>query len=232
MYESKRMEYIMSKCLKCNVEISDGVQICPLCRCVLQQDDSKEEHLHYPHAERRRERLRTFSRIIIFGIIAAFAVLCFLNWKTEARVHWDYIAGIAMLYLLLTIHICVLHRHGYRFRMLVQTLAGILAVFALDFILGAKGWSLNYVLPAAIVLLDVAVVILMIVNSRNWQSYIPVELLLIILSMIPVILWKLSIDTVWYTAAGCVFITAAVFLGTLIIGGRKAASELKRRFHV
>lgn len=232
MYELKRMECIMSKCLKCNVEISDGVQICPLCKCVLQQEDSETGQMLYPHTERRQERLRTFSRIIIFGAIAAFVILCFLNWKTEARIHWDYIAGISMLYLLLTIRICVLRRHGYRFRMLVQTLVGILAVFALDFILGADGWSLNYVLPAAIVLLDVAVVILMIVNSRNWQSYIPVELLLLILSMIPVILWKLGIDTVWYAAAGCVFIAAAVFLGTLIIGGRKAASELKRRFHV
>ncbi|MFR5116620.1 MAG: DUF6320 domain-containing protein [Eubacterium sp.] len=57
------------------------------------------------------------------------------------------------------------------------------------FLTGFSGWSVNYVLPSAFILIDVTVIILMIVNSRNWQSYIPMQLLIIVLKVfIPFIL--------------------------------------------
>ena len=51
------------------------------------------------------------------------------------------------------------------------TLIAILMVVAIDFVVGYRGWSVNYALPSAILLVDAGILILMCINRRNWQSY-------------------------------------------------------------
>ena len=114
----------------------------------------------------------------------------------------------------------------------MQTLLGVAVVVLIDFLTGFSGWSVNYVLPSAFILIDVTVIILMIVNSRNWQSYIPMQLLIIVLSIIPFILmhFGISSDSIICLIALCVAVF--VFVGSVIVGGRRAMDELYRRFHV
>ena len=113
--------------------------------------------------------------------------------KTQAEVRWDIIVGAALLYGYMTLFISLLHKTGYRLRMLLQTLVGIGLIVVIDGVLGFQKWSLAYVLPGALVLLDIAVVILMLANGRNWQSYIPVEILILVLSLIPPALYQAGI---------------------------------------
>ena len=222
----------MNKCMKCQVEIMDGSNVCPLCHCILHQDGETETTLNYPALGRRREKLKFIGRLCGFLCIVAFAVLVVLNLRLGASVRWDLIAGVAMIYGFLTLKLSVIARNGYRFVMLLQTLGGILLVVAIDVLLGFRGWSLDYVLPAGLMLMDAAVVVLMIVNNRNWQSYIPVELLQIVLSLIPVYLYHIHLNHQWYLALICFGAALFLFLGTVIIGGRRAVQELQRRFHV
>ena len=210
----------------------DGSNVCPLCHCILQQDGQTETALKYPALGRRRERLKFIGRLCGFLCIVAFVVLVGMNLWLGASVRWDLIAGAAMLYGFLTLKLSVSARNGYRFVMLLQTLGGILLVVAIDVLLGFSGWSLDYVLPAGLMLMDIAVVVLMIVNNRNWQSYIPVELLLVVLSLAPMYLHRIGLNHQWYLALICFGAALFLFLGTLIIGGRRAVSELQRRFHV
>ena len=102
----------------------------------------------------------------------------------------------------------------------------------IDWALGYNGWSFNYVLPSGIILLDVAIVVLMIVNSRNWQSYIMWQIFMILCSFVPIILYLTGIIYVPYLALAALGTSVFLFLGTLIIGDRRARVELKRRFHI
>lgn len=175
----------MSKCLKCKIEVSDGMGICPLCRCALEAGENKEERLKYPAIGKKKEKMRNTLSIYFIGAVAAYALLGFLNRKTQAAVRWDIIVGAALLYGYMTLFISLMHKTGYRLRMLLQTLGGIGLIVVIDGVLGFQKWSLAYVLPGALVLLDIAVVILWLANGRNWQSYIPVEILILVLSLIP-----------------------------------------------
>ena len=112
------------------------------------------------------------------------------------------------------------------------TLSGILYVILIDWIVGFHGWSVNYVLPAGIMLLDAGIVLLMIINSRNWQSYLMFQLFGIVCSLIPLLLIALHIVTHPGLSELAFGISVFLFLGTLIIGDRRARLELKRRFHV
>ena len=58
-------------------------------------------------------------------------------------------------------------------KILSRTMLVLLAVLitvVVDFITGYRGWSVDYVLPAGIVLVDVVILGCMFFNRRNWQS--------------------------------------------------------------
>ena len=115
---------------------------------------------------------------------------------------------------------------------IVLTLIAILILIAIDFVSGYRGWSVRYVFPAAIILVDAGILILMCVNRRNWQSYIMWQIFMILCSFVPIILYLTGIIYVPYLALAALGTSVFLFLGTLIIGDRRARVELKRRFHI
>ena len=130
------------------------------------------------------------------------------------------------------IRFAILGKTGYRAKITVLTLMAILIVIAIDFLVGYRGWSVNYALPSAIILVDVGIIICMIVNRRNWQSYMMWQIFMILCSIVPVILIFTGIVTAQLFALIAFAFSLFLFLGTLIIGDRRARVELKRRFHV
>ena len=115
---------------------------------------------------------------------------------------------------------------------ILLTLIAILMVIAIDFVVGYRGWSVNYALPAGILLIDAGILLLMIINRRNWQSYLMWQILMILCSAIPLILGHLGIETVRILSILPMAASVFLFLGTVIIGDRRARIELYRRFHI
>jgi hypothetical protein len=116
--------------------------------------------------------------------------------------------------------------------MLSLVILAVVMLLGIDYLTGYRGWSLDYVVPAGILAIDLAIMILMLVNHRNWQSYMMPQLFTIVLALIPVILRLLGVIhsryMVWIALAVSVFL----FAGTLILGDRRSRTELKRRFHI
>ncbi len=51
----------MSRCRQCNVKILDDTQICPLCKCVVEQEEEMENA--YPDIRLRARKLNLAVRI-------------------------------------------------------------------------------------------------------------------------------------------------------------------------
>jgi hypothetical protein len=111
-------------------------------------------------------------------------------------------------------------------------LLAVATLFGIDFLTGYRGWSVSYVMPAVLLALDVTLVILMLVNRRNWQSYMMPQILTILLSLIPVFFRKAGAMRSTYLVWIALLVSVVLFVGTLILGDRRARTELKRRFHI
>ena len=72
----------------------------------------------------------------------------------------------------------------------------------------------------------------MIVNRKNWQSYMMMQLAMVLCSGGVFIAYWLHIMTTPVVAIVALYASILLFLGTVIIGGRRARMELKRRFHI
>ena len=220
----------MSRCKQCNVEILDETERCPLCHSVLEKTVEVENM--YPNVRMITRRLALLSRIYLFVVILVEALLIYLNVLSDSEMFWSAIPGLAMLYGYLVLRYAILGKSGYKGKTIVLTLIAILMVVAIDFVVGYRGWSVNYALPSAILLVDVGILILMCINRRNWQSYMMWQVFMILCSVVPLVLYAVGIVTAPILAVLAFAFSAALFLGTLIIGDRRARTELRRRFHV
>ena len=220
----------MSRCRQCNIEILDETDRCPLCGSVLEHTVDMENM--YPDVKVRARRMMLLSRIYLFVAIVAEAVLVVVNYYGEFETAWSLVTGLILFYGYLVVRFAILGKTGYIEKTIVLTMIAILCLIAIDFVSGYKGWSVRYVFPAAIIAVDAVILILMIVNRRNWQSYIMWQLFMILCSFVSIILYWVGVIYVPYLALAALGTSVFLFLGTLIIGDRRARVELKRRFHI
>lgn len=220
----------MSDCRQCKVKIMDATNICPLCHCAVGKDGSEKQH--YPDIRIKQKKIQLALRIYLAAAIVIEAVLVYLNRKFMPDIWWSLLSLAAFIAIYASVSITVSNRTGYRSRTIGLTVFATTYIVLVDAVLGFSGWSVNYVLPSSILFLDVAVVVAIFVNMRNWQSYLILEILLIFCNLLPFTLVFLGITTKPFLTYLAFWITAGLFICTCIIGGKKSKAELQRRFHV
>ena len=208
----------------------DETECCPLCKSILEQTEELENM--YPDVRIRMRRLKLFSRIYLFCAILAEAALFCVNLLTESQIWWSAITGLAFLYFYMVLRYAILGKSGYKSKVTVLVILSILIAVVIDFLLGYRGWSVDYVLPVGILVVDAVVLICMIGNRRNWQSYMMWQILMILCSLIPMGLYIKELEQNPYMAFLPLAVSVTIFLGTIIIGDRRARMELVRRFHI
>ena len=220
----------MSRCLRCNITVNDDTEKCPLCHQILENGGIGEDK--YPDARVTTRKFRLLENIILFLSIVAVVVVFMVDYLMSGVLEWSLIVFLVLIYANVVLRLTILGRSGYIFKTVWSLVSGGVFLYLLDYMTGDRGWSLNYAFPAIIIGLDVAVLVLMIVNYRNWQSYMMMQLFTLLLSNFGMIFMGMGVITTTYlvmTAMGC---SLLLFLGTLIIGDERARTELKRRFYV
>lgn len=232
------MGCMMKKCRNCKVTIIDPVLVCPLCHSVLENniDEAKQKQKMiprmYPDVKESTKILNFIVKLYTFLAIVVQAVLFIINYLRFSGLWWSAISGIGILYFYITLRYSIQKNSGYQRIILTQIICGVILSIGVDFIIGYHGWSVNFIVPIGILLLDLAIVILMIINTSNWQSYILLQLLTVLLSVVILLLWKVGIIQYPILTVIAAAISIVMFVGTLIFGDRRAKNELKRRFHM
>ena len=221
----------MSRCKKCNIELLDDTDKCPLCHPVLEKDANPGKNM-YPNARNTAKKYRFASNLLLFASIMTETVLVYINCLVDTHFWWSFIVGLVLIYGNVIVRLAIVGKSDYRFKILSLTFMAVVFLVGIDFLTGYRGWSVNYILPAGIMVIDLGVLLLMAINRRNWQSYMMIQLLMILLSIVPVVLLALQVIHFPYLAIGAMGLSLFIFLGTLILGDQRARTELKRRFHV
>ncbi len=224
----------MSKCWNCGIELLDPGHVCPLCKCIVERDDAGESEQNYPYldAERGIRKTQRALNIYLLSAIVLEVILAGADFLAGGKPGWVVLIGVFLVGGYITLKVLLQMRAAYRLKMILLELLGMAILLAIDIVSGFSGWSLNYVLPGAFILTDLIIIFLMIINNREWQSYIPLQILVIAFCCIQFVLYYMGLIT--HLTGGVVSLTAAIlfFAGTMLVGGKRARSELYRRFHV
>jgi hypothetical protein len=223
----------MNKCLHCGVAITDKTDVCPLCRCVVELEDTDAQAERYPNIRLKGRKLELVSRIALFLAIVLGALAVILNYTMDSDRMWSVIVVGVLAYLMLFLFYIIVNEHaGYRSKVVIGVACGAADLVVIDYVLGFKHWSLDYAIPLTLLAMDLMIIVVMFINIRNWQSYLLFQIVMIVCSGICVILSVCGVirhPLMSYIALG---LSSVMFLATFIIGGRRARNELKRRFHV
>ena len=225
----------MRYCEQCKIVILDDSEYCPLCHNVLSEKNEgtlfPEKIDYFPDIMAKKRRGALAKSILWFITVAFLAAAFLINNLQHIPALYLYIVTAGLIYASLAMEI-VLRDVNYLKKVFLFTFNAVILVLIIDFYTGFHRWSVNFVLPGALCAIDIGLIILMIINSRNWQGYMMSQLLVIILGIIPLILIKLGIVTFPLVSETAFIASLLVFIGTLLIGGRTAREELKRRFHI
>ena len=193
---------------------------------------SHDNGTRYPDVKGASRKYRLLENIILFLSIVGQIVLTTVDYMTDREINWSFIVLLVVIYANVTLRLAIVGRNGYIFKIVSTFVFTVLFLEGVDLLTGASGWALTFVFPSAILAMVLATIILMIVNIRNWQSYMMMQLFLVLMSVIAMIL--VAVKVIWfpYLAMGAMGASLFLFLGTLIIGDKRARTELKRRFHI
>ena len=224
----------MGRCAKCNVEILDTTETCPLCGHVLERGEEQVRHASYPDARVYVRGFRFLENLLLFLSIVVGTVLMGFNFglTDDPEFPWSIIVILVLVYVNVLLRLAVLGRSGYRFKTFSMVILALAILTAIDYLTGYQGWAVNYVIPSAIVLMDIGILVVMIVNFRNWQSYMVVQLLMILFGILSLVLVIVTGGENLYPVIVALAVSVFLFLGTLILGDKKAREELKRRFYI
>lgn len=220
----------MSRCRQCKVEILDETERCPLCNSVLEFTFEVENM--YPNVKTQTRKLVFLSRVYLIAAIWIASILFGINYIDKYRIGWSLVAGLILLYGYLLIRLAISGQTGHKLKIIILAVITVIMMILMDFIIGYHGWSVNYALPSCVILLDIGIMALMVKNRRNWQSYIMWQILMMLVSGGMVLLYIFEIITVPYLVGFTTMLSVFIFLGTIIVGDRRARLELYRRFHI
>ncbi len=242
----------MSTCKKCGIKIRDNTVECPLCHCVLDgttgqasngaitgSDTSNEgrapggtEAGMYPNIAATVRKFRFVERLVLFLSIVSMMGLVLANIIGRPFVAWTVIIGLILIYVNTALRMGVTGRVGYWSKTIFLTFLAVAVLIGIDALTGYYRWSINVILPSAVLFLNFSIFLLIFINMRNWQSYISMEILQVFLCAVMLILYMVGV----ITYPNIVYIATAVslllFTGTVIFGGDRARRELYRRFHI
>lgn len=224
----------MSRCHRCNVEILDETIVCPLCHGVLEREDDGEiEHsrsLMYPDITQYTKKLEFIFKIIAFSAMLVEILLIVINYLTYNGVKWSAICGLGLAYICFVAYYAYQRNSGHRAKVLVLFLLAMPMFFVMDYVLGYEGWSLDYASPIMIMVIDIVIIVLMLVNVRNWQNYIMMQIVMLFVCIVGMVLVMMDVigwPVLMIIATG---VTGIIFVGTIVFGDKKAMVELFRQF--
>nr|WP_122013001.1 DUF6320 domain-containing protein [Maliibacterium massiliense] len=221
----------MKYCEKCNVHVSGGRVLCPLCQTPL-KDDGGPVCEAFPAVRTIYRQYHLFFRILIFASILASVAAVLVNLLLPQSGAWSLFVVGGLLCVWLSLAVGVRKRRNIPKNMLYQVVViGLLAV-AWDGMTGWRGWSLDYVVPGLCVCAMATLAILAPIMHWHVQDLILYLLLLALFCVAPLVFWLAGLLRVLYPTLICMACSVVSLAALVTFAGGSVFQELKRRLHL
>lgn len=167
---------------------------------------------------------------ILISIIIAL-ILVIINRLTNQDIHWAALANAGIIYAWITIIYSINKRTNIAGHVLVQLIAIAVLTTYIDYRISFKGWSLEIAIPIMIIVANITMLILTIVSYKRYVKYAIYQLIICILSLIPIyfIYEHMVLNMVLsYVAIG---ISILNFILTIILCARDVKEAIIIKFH-
>ena len=213
------------------MSISGAFEKCPLCQNTLAGDGANERE-PFPFIPLIGHSHSMFLRLLQLCSAIVSIVSITINLMLSSSGFWSLyvVAGIVCVWINLLI--AVRKRHNILKNLTYQvTVVSILSVLW-DIFIGWHGWSVDFVIPIAFVVVMTAIMILARILKMQTGTYIIYSFLLMLYGIVPVIFIVSGLSAIIYPSLLCVACSLISFAALIIFEGKNMIEELKRRLHL
>ena len=185
----------------------------------------------YPEKIKAKKSDQIMKQLISVSVGIAI-ILVLINKLTTPTIPWAALANAGILYSWVVVIYAIKKNINIAGHVLLQLIALSSLTIYIDYVLGMKGWSINLAIPIMIMIANLTMLVLTIVSYKKYMKYAMCQLVIVLLSMLPVLLVTEHIvedKTLSIVATG---ISVLNFLLCLMLAARDIIEAILRKFHI
>ena len=185
----------------------------------------------YPEKIKAKKSDQIMKQLISVSVGIAI-ILVLINKLTTPTIPWAALANAGILYSWVVVIYAIKKNINIAGHVLLQLIALSSLTIYIDYVLGMKGWSINLAIPIMIMIANLTMLVLTIVSYKKYMKYAMCQLVIVLLSMLPVLLVTEHIvedKTLSIVATG---ISVLNFLLCLMLAARDIKEAVLRKFHI
>lgn len=220
----------MNRCNKCNVNVYESEQFCPLCHTKM--EEAKESIVEYPKYKSIIREKSPLRNIPLFSATTISILCVYINIFThqEGDTWWSIVAASSMMCATALFNVVTsqIKRYGSKVihvYVLISTL-----VIIIDFTYGMYFWSTNYVFPFLTLLTVAYLTVLALRSKRYFSEYFGYILGVIAIDIVSTVLDVIIFKNTSWGALITVVSSVIVTLGLYLFSDKSLKSEIKKRF--
>jgi hypothetical protein len=229
----------MKYCKKCALAVNTVYDFCPLCASQLTfsqngetTPDTKETAAMDIYPGYNGEIKYNFVlRLFLFLSVVGASTSLLVNLLIYHGMLWSLLVagGIGFFWAALIYPLTARKNIGHH--IMVDALAACVFFVVAQFVVGSKGWSLDYVVPFLFIAATTFISLVILVKRMKWREYALYQFITIILGVLPVISVIAQLVTTAWPSIVSAFYSFITLLGMLIFANKKYKNELIKRFH-
>lgn len=184
----------------------------------------------YPKKINAKKRKNILAIAIVISVGIALGLYCINTW-INPQVPWSVLCIACILYGWCVTIYSIYHNHNVAEYVLIQAIAISALMIGIDLLFGKKMWSFSIGIPIILIATNTIMLVLTIVNRKNFLKYSICQLIICIISISPIIFIQQHLIEFWILSIIAVGISGLNLVLCILLCRKDIMSELKRKFH-
>ncbi|MBQ2937862.1 MAG: hypothetical protein IJE05_03145 [Clostridia bacterium] len=185
----------------------------------------------YPQKLSSRKSEKILKLLLIVSIIIAI-ILITINKLTSPRIPWSALANCGIIYIWMTVMYSIKKGTNIAGHVLVQIILISSVILYIDEKTGFKGWSINIAIPIILIVANIIMLILTIVNHKEYIKYAIYQLIIVLISLMTIILIIKKLIEIELLSKIAIIISILNLLLSLILCYKDVKEAIIRKFHM
>ncbi len=185
----------------------------------------------YPQKINSKKTDKIIMSLAIVSVILGILFIV-INRLTSRDVPWAALTNSGIIYVWITVIYSIKKNTNIAGHVLIQTIAITLLTIYIDYRLGFNKWSLDIAMPIMIIISNVTMFVLTLVSYRKYIKYAVIQLIIVLLSMIPIYLISKGIVINSTLSVVAVSISIVNLIITIALSTKDIKEAVIRQFHV
>lgn len=219
----------MKYCPRCKVTVRGIPTYCPLCQGKLTGEESSP---FFPTVPSIYERYRLFFQILALSAIGMSVIAVTVNLIIPETGRWSLLVLLGVGCLWLSVGVSARNLSHVTNVIMTQSILGSLFFVLWDFVVGWRGWSIDYAVPILLMISMLTMQILIKARGIKVEDYMVCTSFHAFMGLVPLVLYLTGVLNQVIPTLICIAMSALLLAGLLIFKWGELLEEYHKRFRL